>query len=61
MTFPSTTIEIYESWANYGPVWRFRVIARNGKIISSGQAYTRKSDAIRGARRAYPGARIVVN
>lgn len=36
--------------------FRFRVKGGNGQIISSSQGYTRKQDARRGGRRAYPGA-----
>lgn len=38
--------------------WRFRHVAGNGEIIAQGQAYTRKADATRGARRAVPGVPI---
>jgi len=36
--------------------WRFRLRARNGEIIAVGESYTRKSDAIRGAKRVAPEA-----
>jgi uncharacterized protein YegP (UPF0339 family) len=34
--------------------WRYRVIAGNGEIIATGQAYTRRWSAIRGAFRNHP-------
>ena len=49
-------IEIYPS-RDGG--WRWRARAANGKIIASGESYTRKSDAKRGARRARPGWPVV--
>lgn len=40
-------------------VWRWRAKAANGEIIASGEAYARKWNARRGARRAFPHADIV--
>ncbi len=30
--------------------WRFRVVGGNGEIVAQGEGYTRKADAVRGAR-----------
>lgn len=39
--------------------WRYRVVAANGQNVGNpGQAYTRKSSAIRAARREHPGLPI---
>ena len=43
------TVTIYLGEDGY---WRWRRKAPNGEIISSGEGYTRKGDAIMGARRA---------
>jgi hypothetical protein len=32
--------------------WRWRVRARNGEIVASGEGYTRKEDAVRGFKAA---------
>jgi hypothetical protein len=51
-----TVAEIYKRRDGYG----FRMRAtRNGRILSSSEAYTRPSDAARGARRAHPFAPTV--
>lgn len=52
-----TIAEVYRTRAGK---YRFRIKARNGEVISSGQAYTRRDSAVRGARRACPGALVVV-
>ena len=39
--------------------WRWRLRAANGEIISTGEAYTRRRDAVRGAKRAHPRVRLV--
>lgn len=31
--------------------WRFRIKSANGRIVAVGEAYSRKADAARGARR----------
>ena len=31
--------------------WRWRLIAANGRIVATGEAHTRKADAIRATRR----------
>ena len=31
--------------------WYYRLTARNGCVIAGNQSYTRKSDAVRGAKR----------
>lgn len=51
-----TTVHVYTSRDGF----RFRAKSRNGKIIAVSEAYTRPSDAKRGARRAFPQASIVV-
>lgn len=51
-----TTVEVYKSKNGY----RWRAKSRNGQVIGQGEAYTRRSDAVRGARRAHPGAFVVV-
>jgi uncharacterized protein YegP (UPF0339 family) len=38
--------------------WRFRVVGANGEKTAQSQAYATRSSAIRGARRARPGATI---
>jgi len=38
--------------------FRFRLKARNGEIIATGEAYTRRRDAVRGARRVAPSVAI---
>lgn len=39
--------------------WRWRVRAGNGEIISTGESYTRRRDAVRGAKRAHPRVKVV--
>lgn len=51
-----TVVEVYEARDGF----RWRAKARNGQVIAVGEAYTRKHDAVRGAMRANPGARVVV-
>lgn len=52
-TKPKRTIaEIYKGRDG----WRFRIKSRNGQVIATGESYTRRSDAIRGALRAHPQA-----
>jgi len=50
-----TRVEVYKSRKG----WRFRAKSQNNKVIGQGQAYTRKHDAARGARRSFPDAEIV--
>lgn len=50
-----TRVEVYAAADGH----RFRVRAANGKIISTGEAYTRKHDCVRGAKRANPGLIVV--
>lgn len=38
--------------------WRWRLKSRNHRVIAVGEGYTRKADAVRGAKRADPGAEI---
>lgn len=38
--------------------WGFRIKARNNRVIAASEAYTRHSDAVRGARRAAPGIEV---
>lgn len=35
--------------------WRWRAVAANGVIIASGESHSRKWNAKRAARRAFPG------
>lgn len=52
-----TWVEIYErADGRIG----FRQRAANQKIISTGQGYTRKASAIRGAKRAHPGRPVML-
>lgn len=39
--------------------WRWRAVARNGEIVSEGQAHTREEDAARAARGVF-GEDIVI-
>lgn len=61
---PPTFAEIYPSRDSHRipscdpPRWRFRLRAHNGKIIASGEAYTRRRDAVRGALRVAPNATV---
>lgn len=55
-TAKKTIAEVYQ---DAGGGYRFRLKAQNGRIISSSESYTRKSDAARGAARAYPFAVVV--
>lgn len=49
------TIEVYRDAASR---WRWRYIAQNGHILAdSGQAYSRRVDAVRGAKRV-TGSRL---
>lgn len=43
-------LDIYESVQG----WRWRHCAGNHRILASGEAYTRRRDAVRGAVRAVP-------
>lgn len=54
---PRTYLMVFRS-AKSG-LWHFRVRSGNNKTISASQPYTRKSDAIRGAHRAYPSAGLL--
>jgi hypothetical protein len=38
------------------PLFYFHAVARNGKVITDSQGYTRRWSAIRGALRAHPDA-----
>ncbi len=40
--------KVYQSKADGS--WRFRVVAGNGETLAPSEAYTRKADAIRGAK-----------
>lgn len=46
-------IEIYQARDRS---WRWRHKAGNHKVLASGEGYTRRRDAVRGAKRAAPGA-----
>jgi uncharacterized protein YegP (UPF0339 family) len=47
--------EVYEDNAQ---AWRWRLVAGNGEIVATSEAYTRKADARRGARTARSAARL---
>lgn len=36
--------------------WRWRLVAGNGEVVASGEAYTRKADAVRACRAFKVGA-----
>ena len=38
--------------------WRWRLKAANHEVLSIGEAYTRRRDAVRGVQRAHPGVRV---
>lgn len=49
--------EVYEGWwrnrpkgSKSGPEWRWRLFAKNGEIIASGEGFTRERDANRAVR-----------
>jgi uncharacterized protein YegP (UPF0339 family) len=49
-------VEIYQ-----GPDgWRFRIKARNGEIVATGEAYVRRIDAIAAAQALVPGSTVIV-
>jgi uncharacterized protein YegP (UPF0339 family) len=54
---PKTYIEIYK---RRDGKWGFREKSGNHQVIggSGGQGYSRRRDAVRGARRAAPGATV---
>jgi uncharacterized protein YegP (UPF0339 family) len=37
----------------------FRARSGNNRIVSTSEGYTRKADAVRGAKRAHPGLQVV--
>lgn len=41
-----------------GGMWRWRHRAGNHRILSQGEGYTRRHDAVRGAHRANPGVPV---
>lgn len=52
MLKPKTIVTIF---AGRNGKWYFRATARNNEKIASSQSYTRRSDAVRGALRAFSG------
>jgi uncharacterized protein len=52
----SSALEVYRSPQN--DQWYFRITARNGEIVAQSEGYTRKEDAIRGAKDARRAARF---
>ena len=42
-------VEVYQDALHE---WRWRVKSANGEIVAEGESYTRKTDAVRGARDA---------
>jgi uncharacterized protein YegP (UPF0339 family) len=50
--------QVYYRWDS----WRFRVKARNGEVLASGEAYKTKRDAVAACKALLPdGARIEVS
>ena len=45
------TVEVYRG----SDGWRWRAIARNGEIVATGEAYSRKWSAKRAASKVFPG------
>lgn len=46
-------IQVYQDESDGGPpVWRWRLVARNGEIVLQGEGHTRETDAIRAATNA---------
>jgi len=54
MTNPRKTV-VYVRMGRNGKFY-FRPVARNGRKIAQSQGYTRRTSAVRGARRSYPHA-----
>lgn len=52
---PAVVIEVFQDKAGQ---FRFHAKAKNGEIIASGEGYTRKWSAARGAQRTFPGAEL---
>lgn len=52
---PCTDVEVFRGKDGR---WRFHAKARNHAIIASGDGYTRKWSAARGALRVFPGANL---
>lgn len=50
----ATTAEIFKGKAG----WHFRLVARNGQTVAPSESYTRRHDAVRGARRVSPRAAV---
>lgn len=50
------TAEVYEDSAGE---WRYRLKARNGEIVATSEAYTRKSSAKRAVRRNHPDVTVI--
>lgn len=46
------TVDRIEVFKDGGGSWRWRRVAPNNEIISSGESHTRREDAVRAARRA---------
>lgn len=42
--------EVYQSLPESFPEWRWRLLARNGEIIASGESYTSEKDARRAVK-----------
>ena len=51
-----TTIEVFQGKKG----WFFHTVAQNGEIGTQSEAYTRKTSAVRGAKRWHPGMPIVL-
>lgn len=46
----------YEVFSDKAREWRFRLVAPNNEIVAVGEAYTRKSSAVRGVKTVQKGA-----
>lgn len=40
----------FEIYSDVEKEWRWRLVGKNGEIVATGEGYTRKEDAARGAR-----------
>jgi uncharacterized protein YegP (UPF0339 family) len=54
---PHSYVEVYRGRDGS---WRWRLKSRNHRVIGVGEGYTRRTDAVRGARRAAPDATVRV-
>ena len=54
---PRSYVEVYQGRDGE---WRWRLKSRNHRVIGIGEGYTRRADAVRGARRAAADAVVRV-